>query len=100
MSCGQQQTQASVRAPASKLAPKRSASLKGPTRVLVLADQDSDGTTALLSALSGAGYAVTERPPPEYTWDGVTPMNSATLAGSYQVSSFAGLSIETRSVTS
>src|SRR5205823_11475405 len=73
MSCGQQQTQASARAPASKLLPKRSANLKGPTRVLVLADQDSDGTTALLSALSGAGYAVTERPPPEYTWDGVTP---------------------------
>jgi len=44
-----------------------------PIRVLVLADVDTPGTAALIGALSAAGYQVTERPPPEFTYDGVTP---------------------------
>jgi hypothetical protein len=42
-------------------------------RVLVLADVDTDGTAALVASLTAAGNQVTERTPPEFEWDGVTP---------------------------
>ena len=45
----------------------------GPTKVLLLVDANTAGTTALVQALAAAGYAVTVRPPPEYTWDGTNP---------------------------
>ena len=42
-------------------------------RVLVLADVDTAGTAALVASLTAAGNQVTERTPPEFEWDGVTP---------------------------
>jgi hypothetical protein len=41
--------------------------------VLILADANTAGTTALVNALTAAGNTVTLRPPPEYTWDGTNP---------------------------
>ncbi len=46
-------------------------------RVLVLADADTPGTAALVAALTAAGNQVTERTPPEFEWDGVTPSPDA-----------------------
>ena len=42
-------------------------------RVLLLADEDGASTTALANSIAGAGYLVTLRPAPEYTWDGTNP---------------------------
>ncbi|MGH7509368.1 MAG: PxKF domain-containing protein [Gemmatimonadales bacterium] len=44
----------------------------GPS-VLILADADGASTVALADALTEAGFQVTVRPPPEYTWDGTNP---------------------------
>jgi len=41
--------------------------------VLILADADVATTTALADTLTGAGFQVTVRPAPEYTWDGSNP---------------------------
>ena len=43
------------------------------SRVLLLVDVNTAGTTALVNAIVAAGYAITVRPPPEYTWDGTNP---------------------------
>jgi Trehalose utilisation len=59
-------------------APKASLSLgtafssTGPS-VLVLADSDLVSTNALANSLANAGFVVTLRPAPEYTWDGTNP---------------------------
>ncbi len=42
-------------------------------RVLLLADEDGASTTALANSIAEAGYLVTMRPAPEYTWDGTNP---------------------------
>ena len=42
-------------------------------RVLLLADEDGASTTALANSIAGAGFLVTMRPAPEYTWDGTNP---------------------------
>jgi hypothetical protein len=42
-------------------------------RVLLLADEDGASTTALANRIAGAGYLVTLRPAPEYTWDATNP---------------------------
>lgn len=42
-------------------------------KVLVLADVDGASTTALADTLTEAGFQVTLRPAPEYTWDGTNP---------------------------
>jgi hypothetical protein len=42
-------------------------------KVLVLADADGAATTALGTSLANAGFQVTLRPAPEYTWDGTNP---------------------------
>lgn len=42
-------------------------------KVLLLVDANTAGTTALVNAIVAAGYTVTVRPPPEYTWDGTNP---------------------------
>jgi len=47
--------------------------LRGGARVLLLADVDIPGTTALADALTAAGHEVTRRPAPENTWDGTDP---------------------------
>jgi hypothetical protein len=41
--------------------------------VLILADADVGATTALADTLTDAGFQVTVRPAPEYTWDGTNP---------------------------
>ncbi|MEN8179574.1 MAG: hypothetical protein ABFS39_13295, partial [Pseudomonadota bacterium] len=41
--------------------------------ILLLVDKDTTGTTNLTNALSAAGFNVTRRPPPEYTWDTTNP---------------------------
>ncbi|MGE5048157.1 MAG: HYR domain-containing protein, partial [Deltaproteobacteria bacterium] len=42
-------------------------------RVLLVSDSDTPGTAALVASLTAAGYQVTERTPPEFEWDGLTP---------------------------
>jgi len=42
-------------------------------KVLLLSDADGAATTALGSSLAGAGFQVTVRPAPEFTWDGTNP---------------------------
>jgi len=42
-------------------------------KVLILADADGPATTALGTSLANAGFQVTLRPAPEYTWDGTNP---------------------------
>ncbi len=42
-------------------------------RVLLIADEDGASTTALANSVANAGYLVTLRPAPEYTWDGTNP---------------------------
>ena len=42
-------------------------------RVLLLADEDGASTTALANSIAGAGFLVTMRPAPEFTWDGTNP---------------------------
>jgi hypothetical protein len=42
-------------------------------KVLILADADGAGTTALGTSLANAGFQVTLRPAPEYTWNGTNP---------------------------
>ncbi len=42
-------------------------------RVLLLADEDGASTTALANSVASAGFLVTVRPAPEYTWDGTNP---------------------------
>jgi hypothetical protein len=42
--------------------------------VLILADADVGATTALADTLTDAGFQVTVRPAPEYTWDGSNPV--------------------------
>lgn len=44
----------------------------GPS-VLILADADVATTNALADTLTDAGFQVTVRPAPEYTWDGTNP---------------------------
>jgi hypothetical protein len=41
--------------------------------VLLIADEDGPSTTALANSVASAGYVVTVRPAPEYTWDGTNP---------------------------
>jgi hypothetical protein len=41
--------------------------------VLLLADEDGASTTALANSIAQAGFLVTVRPAPEYTWDGTNP---------------------------
>ena len=41
--------------------------------VLILADADVGATTAVADTLTDAGFQVTVRPAPEYTWDGTNP---------------------------
>jgi hypothetical protein len=61
----------SVKAEASLLTVNLTASA-GP-KVLILSDMDGPSTSALASAIAGAGYQVALRPAPEYTWDGTNP---------------------------
>lgn len=42
-------------------------------KVLILADVDAASTTALENSITAAGYQVTVRPGPEYTWNGASP---------------------------
>lgn len=42
-------------------------------KVLLLADVEAASTTALVNSISAAGFQVTVRPAPEYTWDGTDP---------------------------
>ncbi|MBA3445853.1 MAG: hypothetical protein H0T58_13510, partial [Gemmatimonadales bacterium] len=42
-------------------------------RVLLIADEDGVSTTALANSIASAGFLVTMRPAPEYTWDGTNP---------------------------
>lgn len=53
-----------------------STSSTGPS-VLILADADGATTVALADTLTAAGFQVTVRPAPEYSWNGANP----TLAG-------------------
>ena len=41
--------------------------------ILLLSDADTKGTYALAAALSSAGFTVTHRPAPEFTYDGLNP---------------------------
>src|SRR5215207_5041725 len=43
------------------------------SRVLLLSDADGASTTALANSIADAGFLVTVRPAPEYTWDGTDP---------------------------
>ena len=43
------------------------------SRILLLADADGASTTALANSIADAGFLVTVRPAPEYTWDGTNP---------------------------
>jgi hypothetical protein len=42
-------------------------------RILLLSDADGAATTALGNSLANAGFQVTVRPAPEYSWDGTNP---------------------------
>lgn len=42
-------------------------------RILILADAGGSATTSLANKLTGAGFQVFTRPPPENTWDGTDP---------------------------
>jgi hypothetical protein len=42
-------------------------------RVLLIADEDGASTTALANSIADAGFLVTIRPAPEYTWDATNP---------------------------
>jgi hypothetical protein len=46
-------------------------------RVLLLADEDGASTTALANKIADAGFLVTLRPAPEFTWDGTNPSPEA-----------------------
>src|SRR5919199_814906 len=48
------------------------ATTSGPS-VLILADADVATTNSLADTLTQAGFSVTVRPAPEYTWDGTNP---------------------------
>jgi len=50
-----------------------SASAETGPRVLLLSDADGAATTALGNSLASAGFQVTVRPAPEFTWDGTNP---------------------------
>ena len=43
------------------------------SKVLLLGDADGNSTTTLASSIADAGFLVTVRPAPEYTWDGTNP---------------------------
>ena len=43
------------------------------SRVLLLSDADGNSTTALANSIADAGFLVTVRPFPEYTWDATNP---------------------------
>lgn len=43
------------------------------SRILLLGDADGASTTALANSIADAGFLVTVRPAPEYTWDGTNP---------------------------
>jgi hypothetical protein len=43
------------------------------SRVLLLSDADGNSTTTLANSIADAGFLVTVRPAPEYTWDGSNP---------------------------
>jgi hypothetical protein len=62
----------SVRAPVSFSVVGLSSSSVAPT-VLILSDIDGPSTTGLATSLANAGFGVTLRPAPEYTWDGTDP---------------------------
>ncbi|HEY5675613.1 MAG TPA: hypothetical protein VIR81_02440, partial [Myxococcales bacterium] len=70
MSCGGQKTPGPV-------SQQRALTQVTPNRVLVLADTDTPGTAALVASLTAAGNQVTERTPPEFEWDGLTPSPDA-----------------------
>jgi MBG domain/Thrombospondin type 3 repeat len=42
-------------------------------KILLLSDADGAATTALGNSLANAGFQVTVRPAPEYSWDGTNP---------------------------
>jgi hypothetical protein len=50
-----------------------SASLSTGPAVLILSDVDAASTTALADTLADAGFQVSVRPAPEYTWSGADP---------------------------
>ena len=50
-----------------------SAGTSGSASVLLLADEDGASTTALANSIASAGFLVTVRPAPEYTWDATNP---------------------------
>lgn len=70
--------------------------------VLILADVDGAGTPALADTLAAAGFAVTVRPGPEYTWDGTDPalagfdvvvhLNGSTYDGAFDFAAQQALS--------
>jgi hypothetical protein len=43
------------------------------SRILLLGDADGASTTMLANSIAEAGFLVTVRPAPEYTWDGTNP---------------------------
>jgi hypothetical protein len=43
------------------------------SRILLLGDADGASTTTLANSIADAGFLVTVRPAPEYTWDGTNP---------------------------
>jgi hypothetical protein len=69
---GGEMATSSMRAPRASFSIASSTSSEG-TSVLVLADVDGAGTPALVDTLTAAGFQVTVRPGPEYTWDGTNP---------------------------
>ena len=58
--------------PAASFAVANVAATNAP-RVLVLADVNGPSTDALVNSLASAGFEVTARPAPEYTWNGTNP---------------------------
>jgi hypothetical protein len=74
MACGGRKAPGQAVAPVTQ---QRALTQATPNRVLVLADTDTPGTAALVAALTAAGNQVTERTPPEFEWDGLTPSPNA-----------------------
>jgi hypothetical protein len=50
-----------------------SAAVSTGPKILLLSDADGAATTALGNSLANAGFQVTVRPAPEYSWDGTNP---------------------------
>jgi hypothetical protein len=69
---GAEMAASSTRAPRASFSIASSTASNG-SSVLILADVDGAGTPALADTLAAAGFQVTVRPGPEYTWDGTNP---------------------------